>query len=72
MYVDGAPRPYAAFTGKLISIEGRPSTGYTMLISTDGGDEVEVVVRRAGGCGCGNRLKGFSPPYHLRYNARSA
>lgn len=41
------------------SIDGRRTTGWTAQLST--GDS--LYFNRASGCGCGNPLRGWSPPF---------
>ena len=48
--------PHEVHRSKVLSYEGGRSSGYSVLT-----DQGQVVVTRAGGCGCGNALKSFNP-----------
>ena len=57
IYVDSENGPAVAFQGRLADYYGDKASGYTA--ETDDGDTVHM--DRYAHCGCGSRLRGFSP-----------
>lgn len=55
----GGGTPVAEVSGALYDIEGRNTIGYILV--EDGDPDVTWNFRRATGCGCGSRLRGFRP-----------
>ncbi len=47
-------------------ITGRPTIGYTATLS----DGSQLYFKRASGCGCGNPLRGWRPPFYTTQGAR--
>lgn len=54
---DGVPQ--LAVNDRYEEISGRRTTGWTATMS----DGSTLFFRRASGCGCGNPLRGWSPPF---------
>lgn len=52
-------RPQLVINDRYESIDGRRTTGWTALLSDGSG----LSFRRASGCGCGNPLRGWQPPF---------
>jgi len=57
VYMDAPGGPAEVYSARMDDFSGRRTTGYTVV--TDEG--VSVALARAGGCGCGSRLRGFRP-----------
>jgi hypothetical protein len=57
VFSDSPTGPELTHTWALVDIQGRNTIGWT--IETDEG--INFKVRRSTGCGCGTRLRGFSP-----------
>lgn len=55
--VEGSPQ--LVLNERIESIEGRRTTGWTATLS----DGSSVYFTRATGCGCGNPLRGWQPPF---------
>lgn len=51
--------PVLVLNERYESVTGRRTTGWTMLL----GDGRSVFFMRASGCGCGNPLRGWMPPF---------
>jgi hypothetical protein len=66
VYVDSSTGPSIYFQGRLEDFEGRANIGWT--INLDGGSVIHVV--RASSCGCGSRLRGFTPFPGVPYQAQ--
>jgi hypothetical protein len=63
IFADSPRGPEATHHGRLDTFEGNQKTGYSATLA----DETSLTFRRAGGCGCGSRLRGFRPFDPMRH-----
>jgi len=68
VYVGGPNgKPVEALNRRVTAFEGRPTTGWRLVID----DDSVLQVKRSQGCACGSLLRGMTPPFPHVYVART-
>lgn len=69
IFVDSPGGPALAVNARLDEITGDRKTGYTARYASPGGNPAVLQFSPSGGCGCGSRLRSFTPWTPMRYAA---